>query len=58
MKIKKKSEWRDRQTGEAIRVSRLRKNEICYYPISGGGAEQKLKRDAFLARYEPVNANV
>lgn len=58
MKIKKKSMWRHKQTGAEIRVSRLRKNEICFYPKSGGGAEQKLDRDAFLARYEPANANV
>lgn len=53
MKIKKKSVWRDKQ-GNEIRISRLRKDEICFYPKDGGGAEQKLKRDAFLARYEPV----
>ena len=54
MKIKKKSVWTARSGNGKIRVSRLRKDEIFFYAAEGGGAEQKLRRTAFLAQYEPA----
>lgn len=52
-KIKKGSVWAKKgETAPAVRVSRLRKTEICFYPYTGGGAEQKLPRDQFLHFYE------
>lgn len=52
-KIKKKSVWSKKgETTPSVRVSRIRKEEICFYPYFGGGAEQKLNRDQFLHFYE------
>ena len=53
MKIRKKSVWKDKK-GVEVRVSRLRKDEICFHSKDGGGAEQRLARGAFLAQYEPA----
>ena len=54
MKIKKKSVWRKKGASTEVRVSRLRKDKICFHLKAGGGAEQRLSRAAFLNAYEPV----
>jgi len=55
LKIKKKSMWKHRETSAVVRVSRLRKTEVCFYPKDGGGKESKLEREDFLAEYEGYN---
>lgn len=52
MKVKKKSVWKHRETGDVVRVSRLRKTLVCFYPKDGGGKEFRLEREDFLAQYE------
>lgn len=52
VKIKKKQVWKN---GELeVRVSRLNKEFIFYYPKQGGGAEQKLPRDKFVSQFKLV----
>ena len=52
MKIKKGQVWRRKSNGEEIKVSRLNKQVIFYYPKMGGGAEQKVPREKFLEQYQ------
>jgi hypothetical protein len=37
--------------GRKVRISRVGKTEIKFYPASGGGAEQRLPLQIFLATY-------
>jgi len=55
VKIKKRSIWKDKQDNK-VRVSRLRKKDVCFYPIEGGGKELVLDRKVFLDMYIPVHA--
>lgn len=52
MKIRKNSFWED-ALGNTVKVSRLRKKEVCFYPAEGGGKEYKLTRKQFLEKYNP-----
>lgn len=52
MKLKKKTVWEKKDgSGERVRISRLRKTEVCFHPEQGGGPEQRLDRKAFLEQY-------
>ena len=52
-KIKKGSVW-ENGDGTVVRVSRLRKDFILFYPATGGGAERKLRRVVFENRFAPL----
>ena len=52
VKVRKKQVWKGTE-GE-VRISRLNKDFIFYYPKQGGGAEQKLGRDKFLSQFTLV----
>ena len=52
VKVRAKQVWRSGE-GE-VKVSRLNKDFIFYYPKQGGGAEQKMDRVKFLSQFTLV----
>lgn len=42
---------------QQVKVSRVTKDLVRWYPVSGGGREQSTARDVFLLRYVVVDEN-
>jgi hypothetical protein len=52
VKVKAKQVWKNNE-GE-VKVSRLNKDFIFFYPKQGGGAEQKMAREKFVSQFTLV----
>lgn len=59
VKVKAKTRWvKKTNQSQTVKVSRVNSREVFFYPSTGGGAEQRMPRVAFLAEYAPEGSDL